>query len=276
MIDEAYGEYEDFFEEEKLDLYPRDKVIDQAKDALKEFFNQNNEDVFYMQQLAVLFEKPFFHWITSKAINELILDGFLNFETHSLLGATHIKFVFRKGYRYYRRQINEKLKVVRGYSDPVIAGACGRQAEVLFFNALTNKGFLSHGQSINEYQGKKWTETDHDLDFILERDGKVYGAEVKNKLGYIDEDELDIKLKICEFIGVKPLFIMRGSPKSYNWRIKLAGGYAMIFVAQIYAFGQQALVQNIKKTLGLEADCPKAIPSGIIERFMKWHSENQA
>lgn len=275
VMDDYFGDYGDVFEEELLEVYPRDKVIDAAKEAIKDFFSKNSEDVFYMQQLAVFFEKPFFHWITSKATNELIREGFLNFETHPLLGATHIKFVFRKGYRYYRRQINEKLKVVREYSNPNIAGACGRQAEVLFFNALTNKGFLSHGQNTNEYKGKKWAETDHDLDFILERDGKAYGAEVKNKLGYIDEAELDVKIRMCAFLGIKPLFIMRGSPKSYNYRIVRMGGYAMIFETQIYPFGQQDLVRRIKEKLHLSADCPRAIPGGIIDRFMNWHNKKR-
>jgi hypothetical protein len=266
-------DYEDVYEEEWLEGYTRDKVVDKAKEELVDFFEKNNEDVFYMQQLEVFFEKTFFHWITSKAINELIDDGLLNFEERALLGATRIKFVFNKGYRYYKRKINEKSQVVREYSDPNIAYACGRQAEVLFFNALTDRGFLSHGQNINEYEGKKWTETDHDLDFILERDGKIYGAEVKNKWGYIDKDELDIKLRICDFLGVKPLFIMRGSPKHYNNIIRLAGGYAMIFEAQIYSFGQGELVKRIKKTLGLLADCPRAIPGGIIDRFLRWHAK---
>lgn len=276
MIDDAFWGSEDVFEEEWPEGYPRDKVVDQAKEVLTDFFGENNEDVFYMQQIEVFFEKQFFHWITAKATNELIGDGFLKSEELPLLGPTKIKFVFNKGYRYPKRAINEKIKVVRKYSDPIIASACGRQAEVLFFNALTGRGFFPYGQNINKYGGKKWTVTDHDLDFILEIDNKVYGAEVKNKLRYIDEDELDIKLRMCGFLGIKPLFIMRGSPKSYNYRIWRAGGYAMIFVAQIYPFGQTDLVKRIQETLGLPVDCPKAIPGGIIERFMKWHGKRKA
>jgi len=275
MLDDIYREYEPS-EDEGREGYPRDKVVDQAKEALTEFFENNDEDVFYMQQLEVLFEKPFFHWVTFAAINELIDEGVLKPEERPLLGETRIKFVFKRGYRYYKRRIREKLQVVREFSDPAIGEACGRQAEVLFFNSLANRGFTSHGQNTNEYKGRKWEETDHNLDFILERDGKVYGTEVKNKWSYIDSDELDIKLRICDHLGVKPLFIMRGSPKHYNNMIYEAGGYAMIFVAQIYPFGQRDLVKRIKETLGLEADCPRAIPDGIIDRFMRWHDKQSA
>ena len=274
MLDDIDRDYEDF-EEEWPEGYPRDKVVDQAKEALEEFFRANDEDVFYMQQLEVFFEKQFFHWITSRAINELIGEGRLKAEEHPLLGPTRAKFVRDKAHRYHKLQIREKLKVVREYSNPTITEACGRQAEMLFFNSLTNKGFISQGQDTNEYKGRKWEETDHNLDFIVERDSKVYGTEVKNKWSYIDSDELDIKLAICDHLGIKPLFIMRGSPKHYNNMIYEAGGYAMIFVCQIYPFGQRDLVARIREKLGLEADCPRAIPDGIIDRFMRWHDSQK-
>ncbi len=271
MGDYNFYNYEDILEEEWPEGYPRDVKIDEAKTELVKFFRENDEKVFYMQQLEVFFEKRFFHWITAKAINELIGDGFLRFEEVPLLGVTRVKFVFNRKHRYYKRQIKNNIEVVRWYSEPTIAMGCGRQAEILFFNGLTNRGFLSRGQNINEYGGNKWTRTGHDLDFILERDGIRYGAEVKNKFSYIDEDELTIKLEMCAFFGIRPLFIMRGSPKWYNYKIWRAGGYAMIFEAQIYPFGHGDLVEAITKTLNLPADCPREIPGGIIDRFIRWH-----
>ena len=79
----------------------------------------------------------------------------------------------------------------------------------------------------------------------------------------------------------------RDSPKSYNneiikgalysrenkrYYVVNSGGFALIFVAQIYPFGQQNLANRIKEVLGLPVDCPRAIPEGIIDRFMRWHS----
>lgn len=269
MVDHDFYDFEDILEEE----YPRDIKIDEAKEKLVRFFTEKNKNVFYMQQLEIFFEKQFFHWIIAKAINELIADDILGSEEVPLLGATKVKFVFNKTHRYYKREIKKNIEVVREYSNPIITMACGRQAEVLFFNALTSKGFRPVGQDINEYNGKKWTATDHDLDFILEEDSVVYGAEVKNKFRYIDEGELRVKLSMCDFLDIRPLFIMRGSPKSYNYEIIKQGGYAMIFEAQIYPFGQEDLVQKIRQVLGLPVDCPKAIPEGIIDRFINWHKK---
>jgi len=91
---------------------------------------------------------------------------------------------------------------------------------------------------------------------IIEKDSIGYGCEVKNTSDYIDREELLIKLKMCEFLKIKPLFIMRFSPKTYNWDIIRSGGYAMIFEKQIYPFGQEMLVDRIIEVLGMPVDFP--------------------
>jgi hypothetical protein len=59
--------------------YDRDPTIDWAKEELKKFFSkpQHRETVFYVMQLQVIFEKSFFHWITYKAIDELVDENLL-------------------------------------------------------------------------------------------------------------------------------------------------------------------------------------------------------
>ncbi len=192
-IYDYYNEGEDRWEPP---YYFHDKKVDEAKEELLAFIQQNKGKVFYIKQLEVFFEKRYFHWIIANAINELI-GRELRSEEKTLVGNVSVKFIFHRELRYYKREVNRMIKVIRKYSSPNIAKAVGRQAEVLFFNALTNQGFYSHGQNINEYGGKKWTKTGHDLDFILEKDGIVYGCEVKNTFDYIEYEELMIKLNIC-------------------------------------------------------------------------------
>ncbi|MBI4286499.1 MAG: hypothetical protein HY670_11485 [Chloroflexi bacterium] len=224
-------DYEGPEQEEWPENLPRDVKIDEAKRELEKFFAGNRDKVYYVKQLEVFFEKRFYHWIVAKAVKELVGDGLLGEEEIALQRGTFVKFLFDKRLRYYKRQINRNIEVIRAYSNPNIAIACGRQAEVLFFNALTGCGFVAKGQNTNEHGDRKWTETENDLDFILGKDGITYGCEVKNKWDYIEKDELAVKLSMSAFLGVKPLFIMRYSPKSYNWEIAQSGGYAMIFEA---------------------------------------------
>ena len=55
--------------------WPRDAKVDEARDALLRWFDEHDDEVFYGRQLAVLLEKRFYHWITTKAVNELATEG---------------------------------------------------------------------------------------------------------------------------------------------------------------------------------------------------------
>ncbi|UCG42546.1 MAG: hypothetical protein JSU73_11880 [candidate division WOR-3 bacterium] len=259
-------DYEDFEHEER----PRDEKIDEARDVLLRFFRENREGVYYTRQLQVRFEKQFFHWITGKALNELV-GGEVREKRMELKSGARVRFLFHKGNRYHTRQAKKMLSVIQEYSLPDNAIAAGMQAELLFFTALAEAGFMAHGRNVNHFGGKKWTETKHDLDFILAKDDLVYGCEVKNALDYIPGRELEVKLRMCAFLGVKPLFIMRMSPKSYNNMVIEAGGYVMIFEAQVHPVSSRALVASMREVLSLPVDAPRAIPGGIIQRFLKWH-----
>lgn len=274
-VDAGFAWEEEWQEEEER----ADEYVEDAKAALRVFFAERGEEVFYLKQLEVLFErppvgsmkKPPFHWVTARAVNDLLEESLVRAEVVPLEGETRAKFVFSRRHRYYKRQIEKSLAIIREYSRPEIASACGEQADALFLNALMKRGFVWAGEDTNEYRGKKWVETNHNLDFIIERDGRAYGCEVKNRWDYIDPREMRVKLDMCEFLGATPLFIMRASPQTYNDEVIGRGGFVLIFVAQIYPLGQQDLVRRIKEDLGLPADCPRAIPSGIIDRFMRWH-----
>lgn len=254
---------------------PRDSKIDEAKDELEKFFNDHLDDVYYIRQLEVLFEKQFFHWIIARAISELIDKGFLKVQEEVLIRTTRVKFVFHHRLRYFKRLVSRNIKIIREYSEPTIAGACGRQAEVLFCYELLSRGFSLVAKGTNHFRGKEWTKTNHNLDFIIEGDEVSYGCEVKNTFGYIDGDELDTKLEMCEYFKIRPLFIMRFAPKTYINRIIESGGFALIYETQVYPFGNEVLVSRIKTVLGMPVDCPRAIPDGIIQRFMRWHNKTK-
>jgi len=265
-----YRDYEPDCDDEEVAEWPRDEKIDEAREVLAGLFRENKDKVYYTRQLQVLYEKRFFHWITAKALSELV-GSEVRERRVDLQSGARVRFVFHKGNRYHVRQIRRMLRVIQRYSLPENAIAAGMQAELLFFMALGGAGFVSRGRDVKHFRDKVWVKTGHELDFILERDSQVYGCEVKNTLDYIPRKELAVKLDMCAFLGVRPLFIMRMSPKSYNHMIIDAGGYAMIFEAQVHPFNSRGLVEEMKSVLGLPADTPRAIPDGIIQRFMRWH-----
>jgi len=81
-------------------------------------------------------------------------------------------------------------------------------------------GFLQH--KVKEVDGRVWKKTNHDLDFLIVRDGVRYGVEVKNQLGYIDQTEFQIKLAMCVHFGIRPMFVTRAMPENYIYDVMRA------------------------------------------------------
>lgn len=258
---------EDYYEPSSADTY-----FLQAQQEIRDLYENNRESVFYIRQLQVKLEKKYYHWITNNAIIGIYKIGYLKDLRIPKAKGTSTRFFIHKSNRYARRTINRIEKIIEEYSQDHITRSCGHRAEDLFCKALAMHGFIPMATKVREYNGKSWERTGHDLDFVFEKDGIKYGCEIKNTLGYIEKEELGIKLEMCAYLGLKPLFIIRYAPKTYiNMIIHGYGGYAMIFETQIYELSQEKLVQKLKGTLGLPVICSKAVPEGIIERFNKWH-----
>ncbi|MEW6660538.1 MAG: hypothetical protein AB1424_17990 [Thermodesulfobacteriota bacterium] len=267
---------EDYYPEDYYEEQPRDSNIDRAKILIyTELFEKEPENVFYGRQIQVLFEDKFFHWITEKALKELVAEGTIKYEEMVLKDKVSIRFYMTRNNRYWKRKAESKRKLIAQYSTTEFGKALGHHSEILFDSAMAKYGFMPKGENVKEYKGKKWTETGHNLDRIYERDGIAYGAELKNTLSYIDRDELEIKLEMCKTLELKPLFIMRMAPKSYIWEyVGKEGGFSLIFKYQLYPFGFEWFAKEVRRELALPVDCPRVIESGTIERFFKWHEKN--
>jgi hypothetical protein len=261
--------------EEPYHVKPSDLYLWEAKGALVELFTGDRSAVYYGRQLQVRLEGRIFHWITSRALIELEEQGVIKKITKQVrmsdtLMPLHL--YTHPSNRYPQRAANFLTRIVEEYSSVPVTEGCGNRAEVLFAAALASRGFTHHGPGINKFQGIQWTQTSHNLDYIFERDGITYGCEIKNKLQYIEKKELELKVSICKHLDVIPFFILRHAPKTSINYVQKAGGFVLIFEAQIYELGQRALVEKLREILGeRKADCPRAIPSGIIDRFEKWH-----
>jgi hypothetical protein len=137
-------------------------------------------------------------------------------------------------HRYPRRQIREILGLINEFSDPAFTRALGHHGETLADGGFARVGFRILQSKVREVDGKRWTETNHDLDRLITRDGVRYGVEIKNTLGHIDQDEFAVKLQMCEHFGVRPMFIARMMPKNYAHTVVRAGGFCLILRNQHY------------------------------------------
>lgn len=274
-MDDGYDDWEGPRPDEEELERPRDPQTDLAKAALLERI-QAEDRVFYVQQLEVLHEKQFFHWITGRALRELITEGRVNAEFQELSPDVHIRLVTRRSYRYWKREGQTVVDLVRQFSEPAFSRAIGSYGETLVDAALGGLGTRLLGRDVSAIDGRKWTRTGHNLDRAVEIDGIRYGIEIKNTLKYIDAVELEIKLQMCKLLGLRPLFVVRMMPRTWAWGqvIKGAGGFVLMLGEQYYPVGHDTFAAAVRAGLLLPVSCPKRLPDGPVERFSRWHQDN--
>ena len=268
MIDD-YDEY--FYEEEEPVPKPRDAKIDEAKEVLlSKYFHAKGKRVYYGRQLEIWLEDPFFHWITKKALNELVKEGRIGFSAEKS-GRHKAHFYYPRRHRYPRRQIKEILSLIAEFSDPTFTRALGHHGELLVDSGFANIGFRIFQRKVREVGGKRWVETNHDLDRLVGRDGVLYGVEIKNQLGYIEQTEFQVKLAMCAHFGVRPMFIARMMPRSYIYDVHQAGGFSLILVNQHYPPLAQKMARKVREILELPVLSISQLPEKTMQRFEEWH-----
>ena len=260
-------------------LYP-DYSLDPAflscKNDLREFFRRKRTP-YYLTQLEVLFEKRYFHWITYRAIKSLVSDGYLEERLEPTKYGSSVVFVFRplsddeNRQRVLSAHVNSKLKLIESFSDPQVTRIIGKHLQYLFKSELRVNQFTIICQDCNEFQGKKWTETGHDLDFIAtHHKGFSIGVECKNTLPYIPKDELYIKIRMCEYLGIKPVFVVRWVPKSYIHEVYMQGGFCLLFEFQLYPLAYDDRADKITQSFNLPIKVMAEIRADAQIRFSNW------
>lgn len=253
---------------------PPDLRQDEARAALEQLFQDERDRVFYSRQLEVRFEADWFHWITNRALRELVGRGVIRNEVRPLVASGHINLMWHRGNRYYRREATKLVRLVEEYSDSNIGASLGLQGEFMVLEGFARKQFVLQGRNTRTFRDRVWTQTAHDMDFVFERDEVGYGIEVKNTLGYMDHNELLTKIDLCLNIGVRPVFVARMLPKTWTNEIVNAGGFALILKYQLYPWSHRDLARKVREELGLPVDTPKALEDGTMERFVRWHRAN--
>jgi hypothetical protein len=262
--------YESDPPEEEEAKRPRDRQIDVAKEIIMERYLGGGTDVYYARQIEIWLEKEFFHWITKRALNELAASKQVGFTAEQL---QHHKahFYYPSRHRYPRRQIRETIGLIASFSEPTFTRAVGHYGEMLVESGFARTQFRILQQKVRAVDHRQWKETNHDLDFLIERDGIRYGVEVKNQLGYIDQTEFQIKLRMCAFWGIRPMFITRVMPKNYIYEVVQAGGFSMLTDNQNYPLLADALARQVREKLRLPVGVIQRFPETALVRFERWH-----
>ena len=264
----------------RVDSYEED-----ATRRLKRFFQKHRNSVFDTKQVQILFEPHYFHWITYRALANLEHSGLINVERHTFDGAS-ADIRYHRANRYYKRKAKQLMRLIRAYSNETVSRACGQEANNQFELALHERQFKFIAKNARTYKRKRWDRTQHDLDLILAKGKETFGIEIKNTFDYIDRNEMNIKIDICRFLGLKPVFIVRAAPQNYINIVNKAGGFTLVFETKIFPIALKDLAQRINSEkfspylqdelvqkngrVRKLCDAPMGIPSGIIDRLVRW------
>jgi hypothetical protein len=192
----------------------------------------------FKRQLQIFYEADFFPWVINDALNILEHEGYLlSIDSSQIPGFRQLKNV--RQMKFYanaestiaelqRTMIKKALsigKVVNAYSHPQITSHVGRHLEDLLGYELRAQGFRIIGSHTNEYRGKKWTNSNFNLDHIAEhKSGRLaIGLEAKNTLGIISQKEIDEKIAVCRHLGLTPVFAARWIKRTSDTSAKKEG-----------------------------------------------------
>jgi hypothetical protein len=230
----------------------------------------NPDSPYYRKQIEILFENKYQHWVTDRAVTALIQEGFLHEQTR-LTPEFELSFIYRYNLRRIAMAIRERTEITRRYSDISVSRATGDQAEFWALYLFKSNSFSIVGRHAREYQGIVWTKTEHDLDFIIEKDGIAYGVEVKNKFPYLDDDLYDKKLDICIHLRLRPLFFFRIASYLQIEKAKKQDGKVIIFKSKIFPPGNEQLVREIWNKMRLPVSIWKDVPQPITQSLITYH-----
>ena len=115
-------------------------------------------------------------------IRDFIESGFLLSEERGLSTGGSIKIFWHKQNRYYRRKASNIISLVEEYAHPDILATLGQHGEMMVLEGFARLGFVLKGRDVKVYDGRSWTETEHNLDFIFKKDAVAYGVEVKKQI----------------------------------------------------------------------------------------------
>lgn len=266
---------EDFFDipefEPEVLVRPRDARVDDCKANLVAFFDREKANVFYQQQIEVIFENDYFHWITTRALNELAAEKKILSDSVELEPKTSLKIYRHPSLRYWNRLALNLREVVRKFSNSEFSKAIGAHGELMVDAAFPTKGFLPVAFNVRSFNGKDWMKTGHNLDRIFTRDDRYYGMEIKNTLRYIPFDELHTKLEMCKHLDLIPLFVFRWAAKSYVELVRQADGFTLLLKYQLYPPGSHHLADEVSAKLRLPIGKAVRLEDGTVQRVLKWH-----
>lgn len=177
--------------------------------------------------------------------------------------------------RKTKKKVQEYIKQINWYSNNKINRACGNRAEDLFEIAMGRSGSNFGGKNTRKWKKREWKNSLENLDFIFTKDGKDYGFEIKNRFPYIKKNTIQAKIKICDYLKLIPIFVVREMPYSHQQIINDAGGFVIRFSAKLFPDYFRQNITELYSITHLPVSHAKIFPEKSIRLFISnFHDRN--
>lgn len=251
------------------------------KSILSMFIDSSNrpkKTPIHESAIQVRLEDNHLLWKVSYSLEKLENLGILNSVTHEIPNSKKAKFYFATKLLKIsnKNEIEKKIRSsaywINRYSDPKITSMLGEHLRNLVVSELRAHGFkIKEGKDLRTYRKKNWEKSKEGLDIIAKNSAKklAIGVEVKNMLYLPPKKEIESKIKMCETLGLTPIFACRWI-KPYKKEISAKGGFAWQFKYQLYPLGQKPFVEIIRKRFQLPLQVRGELPKNAVKKLELW------
>jgi len=262
----------------------RDTRVDEAEERLVRVIRDVR--VATDRELKVRLERDFFPWVTSRALERLLRKGVIQKIGYpgrpSRSGGTEAFYV-EAGTSYdevqdlvrRKRCIANTLRdLLTGVSEPAT------HAENLFYDAFIRLGFTVHGRDVTEFRGRKAQgvagREPPNIDFVIERDGLIYGVDIKNwiRYEYDSRNEIENKVRVALSLRTVPWIIARYIDKDTIYTTVHGNkGVAYPYGTLLLPYSLRSLAQDAASLLGYPVLAVDALPQYKVEWMEKLHQD---
>jgi hypothetical protein len=271
------------FESDYPEPLERDEYTENAMVAVEEVIA--TQRVVTGREVKVRLEDKFFPWVTGRALESMVENGRI----------VKVGLPGRKGRKFTKNfytlpdfdynDIVGEIQEKRSVSMEVNAMLTGHApatffAEDLFERAFNSLGFEIVKRDASEYNGRKVTSVEGkqppNLDFILRRDGVVYGVDVKNWIRYEfnTRKEVILKVSLALQLQIAPFIIARYVDKDAIYTEVISkGGICYPYRTLLFSPNFASLARRANSLLGYPTMALDRLPTFKVQRVDFLHEK---
>ena len=204
--------------------------------------------------IKVMLENDYSPRQIQNSLNKLEKDEKLHSLRYKISKVGFSKFYFltefnnEKFHAKLQKKVTSYASWIEKYASKKVTDMLGEHLHDLVKVELRAQNFeITDEKNVHEYKGKKWMYK-HSLDIVAHHKQKnlTIGVEVKNALHLTPVNEIKIKIDMCDYFGITPVFACRWM-ESHRNLIEKNNGFLWQFKHQLYPRGQDDFVNIIRK-----------------------------